>query len=198
MRGLQPFVCRLKGDTAGAALTEFAFVAPVFVTMLLGILNIGQMVYGKSLLAGAVTEAARSSTFETANTSVADAKVKAMIEQVLPGVTIKSTRKSYYDFPDIARPEKWNDKNKNSTCDNAETYTDENRNGQWDPDIGKTGNGGANDTVVYKVAATYKPLFMIPFAPKHWSKTTIEAATVKKNQPFALQVEYGTSAGSCP
>ncbi len=125
---------------------EFAFVAPVFVTLLLGVLNIGQMVYGKVLLPGAVTEAARSSTFETANTTTADAKVKRIIDDILPGVTVKSKRTSYYDFPDVSRPEKWNDKNKNGTCDASETYTDENKSGHWEPDVGKDGNGGANDT----------------------------------------------------
>jgi Flp pilus assembly protein TadG len=192
------FAARLRRSCDGAAMLEFAFVAPVFITMLLGVLNIGQMVYGKVLLAGAVAEVARDATFETANTSVSDAKVKRIVEHVLVGVTVASTRKSYYDFTDISRAEKWNDKNKNGTCDNSETYTDENKSGHWDPDIGKSGNGGASDTVVYTVKATYEPLFTIPFAPDEWSTTVVEASAVKKNQPFALQAEYGSSAGSCP
>ena len=189
---------RLLRDSKGAALLEFAFVAPVFITLLLGILNIGQMVYGKVLLAGAVAEAARSATFETADVSVADARVAGIVEHILPGVEITSERKSYYDFPDVSRAEKWNDTNHNGTCDNSETFTDENKNAEWDDDIGVDGNGSANDTVVYTVTATYKPAFTIPFAPQDWSRTSIEASAVKKNQPFALQAEYGTSAGSCP
>jgi len=192
-------LARLARDSKGATLLEFAFVAPAFLTLLFGVLNIGQMVYGKVLLAGAVAEAARSSTFETSNTTAADAKVKRVVDDILPGVTIQSKRSSYYDFPDIARPEKWNDnKVKNGKCDGGETYTDENKNGQWDADIGKTGNGGANDVVVYTVEVTYKPLFTIPFAPEKWNQTKLEASAVKKNQPFALQAEYGASAGSCP
>lgn len=189
---------RLLRDARGAALMEFAFVLPAFMILLFGVLNVGQMVYGKVLLSGAVTEAARGATFETADVSVADARVQSIVEKILPGVEITSTRTSYYDFPDIGRPEKWNDLNHNGTCDNSETYTDENRDGEWNPDVGSDGNGGANDTVVYSVEATYSPLFKIPFAPQDWSTTTIEASTVKKNQPFALQAEYGTSAGSCP
>lgn len=198
MTHLSVVIARLIRDTRGAALMEFAFVAPVFITLLLGVMNVGQMVYGKVLLAGAVAEAARSATFETADLSVSDAKVEKMVEHILFDVTIDSERKSYYDFPDIDRAEKWNDRNKNGTCDNSETFTDENRNGEWDDDIGRAGNGSASDTVVYTVKATYEPAFHIPFVPDSWNETMIQASAVKKNQPFALQAEYGTSAGSCP
>ncbi len=188
---------RLLRDSSGAALVEFAIVAPVFLTLLLGVLDLGQMVYGKALLSGAVVEAARSATFETADTSVSDAKVKAMVQHILPNATISSTRKSYYDFPDVGRAEKWNDADKDGICDNGETYTDENANGVWDPDIGVAGNGGANDTVVYSVTATYSPAFPFPLLPKKWHDLKLQASTVKKNQPFALQAEYGSSAGTC-
>jgi Flp pilus assembly protein TadG len=183
----------------GATIVEFAIVVPLFLLLLIGIMDIGQMVYGKSVLTGAVHRAARDSSLETRNTSEADASVLDAIRPVLPGVNIKTSRTSYYDFADVGRAEKWNDNNANGVCDADETFTDENRNGQWDQDVGqKESAGSANDVVVYKVTATFKPVFQVPFMPKLWSERTLSATAVTKNQPFGNQTGYGATAGSCP
>ncbi|WP_292621944.1 TadE family protein [Novosphingobium sp. 17-62-19] len=189
----------LLNDHEGATIVEFAIVLPMFMVLLLSILDIGQMVYGKSVLTGAVHRAARSSATETRNFAEADASVLAAIRPVLPGVTIKPTRTSYYDFSDIGRPEKWNDTNGNSRCDANEVYTDENRNGQWDEDVGKQGSeSSANDVVIYRVTASFDPVFKVPFLPSRWSNRTLTATAVVKNQPFGNQTDYGSTAGSCP
>lgn len=189
---------RLRSDSDGATIVEFAIVVPLFLVLLLGIMDVGQMVYGKSVLAGAVRKAARESSLETRNTAEADAMVLDMIRPVLPGVTISTSRKSYYDFTDIGRAEKWNDSNKNGQCDNNETYTDENRNGQWDEDVGKAdSDGGASDVVVYTVNASFEPVFKVPFLPALWANRTLSSTAVTRNQPFATQAGYGSSAGSC-
>ncbi|MBB4613294.1 TadE/TadG family type IV pilus assembly protein [Novosphingobium taihuense] len=190
---------RLIEDREGATIVEFAIVVPLFLMLLLGIMDVGQMVYGKSVLTGAVHRAARSASLETRNTSEADASVLDAIKPVLPGVTIKTSRTSYYDFADVGRAEKWNDKNANAVCDAGETYTDENRNGQWDQDVGqKDSSGSANDVIVYKVTATFKPVFRVPLLPKLWGDRTLTATAVTKNQPFGNQTSYGAAAGSCP
>lgn len=190
---------RLLRDSEGATLVEFALVVPLFLVLLLGIMDAGQMVYGKSVLNGAVHRAARLSALETRNTSEADAQVLATVRPVLPGVKLTSTRTSYYDFADVGRPEKWNDQNGNSRCDNNETYTDENHNGQWDQDIGKQNDeGSANDVVVYRVEAKFDPLFKVPFLPSFWAERKLVATAVTKNQPFGVQSSLGSSAGSCP
>lgn len=188
----------LADDTQGATIIEFAIVVPLFMTLLLGIMDIGQMVYGKSVLSGAVRRAARDSALETRSTSEADARVLDAIRPVLPGVTIKTSRTSYYDFADIGRPEKWNDANTSGKCDNGEAYTDENRNGQWDEDVGHASSEGtANDVVVYTVTASFSPVFKVPFLPEHWSARTLTSAAVTRNQPFGVQAGYGSSAGTC-
>lgn len=190
---------RLITDREGATIVEFAIVVPLFLMLLFGIMDVGQMVYGKSVLTGAVHRAARSASLETRNTNEADASVLDAIRPVLPGVTIKTSRTSYYDFADVGRAEKWNDTNANAACDAGETYTDENRNGQWDQDVGqKDSAGSANDVVVYKVTATFKPVFQVPLLPKLWGERTLAATAVTKNQPFGNQTSYGATAGSCP
>lgn len=198
MTARAPDISALHGDSQGATIVEFAIVLPLFMVLLIGILDIGQMVYGKSVLAGAVHKAARASSLETRNTARADAAVLDAIRPLLPGVSIESSRTSYYDFADIGRQEKWNDANGNARCDNGETYTDENRNGQWDEDVGTQGNGGdPNDVVVYRVTASFSPVFKVPFLPQRWSTRTLTATAVTRNQPFGNQTGYGSGAGSC-
>lgn len=190
-------LARLARAREGAAAVEFALVAPVFLLLIMGIYDLGQMVYGRVQLQGMVQDAARSSSLETADTSEADAKVEREVVRVLPGATVQGKRVSYFDFNDVGRPEKWNDANDDDTCNNGESYVDENRNGAWDADVGRDNNGGAGDVVLYTVTVTYKPLFPVPMTANSQGERTIVATTVKKNQPFALQQEYGSSAGKC-
>jgi Flp pilus assembly protein TadG len=197
MIGRTRFGCRLAADARGVTIVEFAIAAPVFLLLLIGMLDMGQMIYGKALLSGAVEAAARSSSLETGDTEAADAIVQARVQQVLPGVTVASTRTSYYDFADIGRAEQWNDADGDGTCNDGEAYTDENANGDWDRDIGVSGNGGANDVVIYAVSATYDPVFKVPFMPEAWSSRALEATAIRKNQPYANQENYSSVAGTC-
>lgn len=172
---------------------EFALVAPVFLLLLMGTFEIGHMAYANAVLNGAVEEAARSATLETNDTSEADGKVEDIIRKVVPDAEFASTRKSYFDFKDLDRPEQWNDANRNGECDNDENFVDENGNGEWDDDIGLGGNGGAGDVVLYTVTVAYQPIFPIPFV----GEQKLTATAVKKNQPFANQDGYGNDAGVC-
>jgi hypothetical protein len=187
----------IKRPDDGVATIEFAIIAPVFLSLLVGIFDIGQMAYANAVLDGAVQQAARSSSLETADTTAADAMVEAAVTPVLPNVDIGSTRVSYFDFADIGRPEQFNDANDDGACNDGEAYTDENRSGAWDADIAVTGNGGAGDVVIYTVNATYDPIFKIPFMPDSWGSRTLTSKAVRKNQPFADQTGYGSTAGVC-
>ncbi|MFB0612006.1 TadE/TadG family type IV pilus assembly protein [Aurantiacibacter poecillastricola] len=184
-------------DERGVTVVEFALVAPVFILLLVGTLDIGQMVYAQSVLNGAVQTAARGASLEDGDTAAADQIVLDRVDGIMPGVEIDATRTSYYDFADIERPEQWNDEDDNNVCNDGESYVDENSNGQWDDDIGVSGNGGANDVVIYTVTATYEPLFKVPFTPESWATRTLESTAVKKNQPFANQEDYSSTAGTC-
>lgn len=188
---------RLGACREGASAVEFALVAPVMLMLMMLIFNLGQLVYGKVLLNGAVEQAARASALETANTSAADTLVRTIVGRVLTNATITGTRISYFDFADIGRPERWNDVNNDGNCSGGESYVDENRSGGWERDVGTTGNGGAGDVVIYTVTAAYDPLFRVPFAPGSWRRTTLRAVAVRKNQPYASQTGYGAAAGTC-
>lgn len=200
-----PQLSRLAASVVGqcaacnkaATIVEFGIVAPIFILLLMGTFDIGQMVYGQSVLNGAVQQAARTSSLENSDTTAADAQVANTVKRILPGATISTDRSSYYDFTDIGRPEHWNDTDGDGVCDNGETYTDENGNGQWDSDIGVAGDGGAGDVVVYTVTAHYQPTVKVPFMPHDWGLTLLSSATVRKNQPFATQQTYSSAARTC-
>lgn len=198
MGAMRPAVVarKLLRDQSGAALMEFGLVLPTFILMTMGLLDIGHIFYARSLLIGAVEEAARSSSLETADTSQADEQVRKMVSHIAPGATITSSRASYFDFADIGRPERWNDADGDGICSGGESYTDENASGAWDPDVGGSGNGGASDVVIYTVTMKFDRLFKIPLLPGDKEQTLV-VQTVKKNQPFADQARYGSTAGTC-
>lgn len=190
-------IIALRDDEQGTTIMEFGLMATVFVTLLLGLFDLGQLAYTKSVLDGAVQTAARSSSLESGNTTLADTEVQKIVRYAAPKATVTTSRVSYYDFDDIERAESWNDADDSGICDNGETYSDENRNGQWDEDIGTDGNGGASDVIIYTVSVSYSPLFPNPFIPGGTKKRELTSSTVKKNQPFADQPGYGASAGTC-
>lgn len=196
--GLLRLVQALRQSREGVTALEFTLIAPVFLMLIMGIFDLGQMGYGLAVLNGAVQKAARDSSLETANTLVADNMVKSQVGAIFPGAIFSSTRTSYFDFTDIGRPEHWNDADGNGACNNGEAYVDENDNGQWDADIGDDGNGGASDVVVYRFTVKYNPVFAVPFMPSQWNQRTLTATAIRKNQPFAYQSGYGTTAGTCP
>lgn len=190
-------LARIATDQRGAAVMEFGIIFVVFVTMMIGMFDIGQTAYTQAVLNGAVQEAARTSTLETGDTDVADARVQELVRTVAPGATVQTSRVSYYDFADVERAEQWTDEDSDGECNNDEVYADENGNGQWDADIGSDGNGGAGDVVIYTVEVTYDPLFPIPFYDDADATRSLKSVAVTKNQPFADQVEYGDTIGVC-
>jgi Flp pilus assembly protein TadG len=186
----------LRSDCAGTVLLEFAFTAPLWIALVLGTLDLGQMAYAKSVLEGVTQDAARDASLEGGDTTEADAMVQSQVRRIAPGATVTMSRVSYFDFSDIGRPERMTDSNGNGVCDNNEPYVDENGNGQWDADVGDSGNGGADDVVMYSVTVRYNRLFRMPIMPGQ-STRTITASAVRKNQPFASQAAYSATAGTC-
>lgn len=187
----------LTDDESGAVAMEFGLVAIVFITMLLGMLDIGQASYAKAVLNGAAQEVARASSLETRNTADADAKIEKLVKRIAPNAKVTPKRVSYFDFADIKRAEKWTDEDSDGICNNDENFVDENGNGNWDADIGVEGNGKAGDVVIYTLSVTYKPLFAIPFYDSSDSKRTLSTTIVKKNQPFQRQDGYENTIGVC-
>lgn len=198
MTGGAPFLARLRGDTGGAAIIEFALIAPVLLMFVLGIFDLGYNVYTKTLLEGAVQKAARDSTIEAAETREAtiDAHIEKVVHDLVPSASVTFERKSYSSFSDVAQPEDFTDSNSDGSCNDNEPFEDANGNGEWDADRGKDGFGGARDAVLYTVNIEYDRAFPLARFIGVPERVQTSASTVLRNQPWNLQ-SIETAVGNC-
>jgi len=195
MRGLLNALRRARD---GAALVEFAIVAPVALMMSMALCDIAYQLYLQSVLAGLVQKAGRDATIQGASTATLDAQMLTTMQSVnnnLLYATGSPKRESYASFGTIA-PEPFTDTNRNGIRDPGECFTDVNGNGVWDADAGVAGNGGAGDMVVYTASMTYPHLFPLAAWLGWPARATITATTILKNQPYAAQ-QVPTPATVC-
>lgn len=185
---------RLARDKSGAALMEFAIVAPVLLVVLMGTFDIGHTLYVRAVVQGALQKAARDSGLESGLTSNAalDAKVASQIKAVT-GTTASVTfkRRFYRTFSDAAaaRPE-WTDTNSNKKCDAGEPFEDRNNNGVLDADGADNGQGGAKDSVLYTVMVSYPRMFPLNRLINLSDTTAVSGSMILANQPYGDQGSY--------
>lgn len=176
----------LRRDNRAAAATEFALTAPLFLLVLMGVFDFSWQMYAKQVLSGAVSKVGRASTLEgNANSQTTlDADVRAKVQKVFKDSTVTFTRKAYDSYDEIGDPENYTDSNSNGRYDSGECFQDVNGNGSWDTDRGQTGNGGAEDVVVYTASMQITrvlPVWKMLGQPQN---KTITATTVLRNQPY--------------
>jgi len=191
---------RLRGDSKGVTLVEFAFVGPVLILMIMGLFDIAHTQYTSSVLHGAMQKAGRDLTLESAlsRQSQIDARVIEQVRSVMPnGATVTLEKFSHFDFSDVNQPEEFTDQNGDNQCNNSAPYVDTNDNARWDADRGKGGIGGARDVVLYEATVTYPrmfPMFGLAGLP---TNVSIKAATILRNQPFDEQNDRVTTVRNC-
>lgn len=189
----------LFADQRGAALIEFALVAPVLLVLLLGMFEMGYNYYMQSQLQGAIQRAARDSSTQSAsgNTVTIDGRVSQAVHAIVPGASLAFSRRAYSSFSDVRRAEDFTDIDGDGTCNRGEPFEDANGSGTWDQDRGSLGGGGARDAVLYVVTVSYPRAFgaarLIGLSPRF----TTEATTVLRNQPWEAQAMIAT-VGNCP
>jgi Flp pilus assembly pilin Flp len=194
------FFRRLRSDDNGATLTEFGFVAPVLIVMIMGIFDMAHSQYTSALMNGAIQEAGRDLTLETAGSQASniDQRVIDAVSNVAPNTaTVTLEKLSHYDFSDIGEAEEFTDEDGDGICNNNEVFVDANQNGQWDADRGQTGIGGARDAVLYTAIVTYPRLFPMAGLAGLPENVTLRASTVLRNQPYDEQ-NRSTTTGNCP
>jgi Flp pilus assembly protein TadG len=150
---------RLHRDRRGIAAVEFAILALPLLIVIMGGIEFGFMMFTKARLGGALQQAARmATTGDTDANGVDGEKIDAMVKAALKvtnGAEV-DVDKSYYDrFDQVHKPE---DKDTAGTTP-PYCWTDVNGNQQWDKDPTRTGLGGANDIINYKVTVKYPALF---------------------------------------
>lgn len=192
------FLNRLSGEEKAVSAVEFALIAPVFCTLLLGTLDAGHTLYMQSVLQGVMQRAGRASSLEsstaTAQQAAIDQMVKDNVASLINNPTVTMTRRYFRDYTRAAQAiaEPYTDTNSNGTCDAGEPYQDNNNNNVWDADGGDAGQGGARDTVVYIADVSYPRLFPIATMIGLPANTHLKASTVLVNQPYGDQSSVAT------
>jgi len=190
---------RLASDSCGATLTEFAFVGPVLILMIMGLFDMAHTQYTNAMINGAMQKAGRDLTLENAanRQAIVDQRVRTAVLSVVPGTaTVDFEKLAYADFNDIAEPEEFDDDNNDGICNDGEVFVDANRNGQWDADRGSTGIGGARDAVLYTVTVSYPRLFPMYGLAGLPQNVSLQASTVLRNQPYDEQ-DRTVETGNC-
>ncbi len=176
---------RFVRDRRGVAAIEFAILAiPLFVVIMGGI-EFGFMMFAKARLGGILERAARMATTGSEDTNGVDGTaIDAMVrrELALTRTAQVIIDKTYYDsFDQVRQPEE-----KNTAGTTAPyCWTDVNGNQKWDADPVRTGIGGANDIINYKVTLRYAALF--PLVTKLVTKNAqidLQAQATLQNEPF--------------
>ena len=187
---------RLCTEKRGAALMEFAFVAPVLLVVIMGLLDFGYDLYAKAVFEGVVQKAARDATLEdnanVASSTLIDTKVKNAFKNMNASVTDGSfsfTRRNFKDFSNAGKMEP--STGPGGLCapplgGTTYTYVDLNNSNSWD-DGAVDGQGGANDVVLYTATVTYRAIFPINALFGAPMTQTIRASTVLRNQPYGNQ-----------
>ncbi len=162
-------------------------IAPVLFGMIFGTIDLGYQLYVRSILSGAMEEAARESALETgANRSTQiDGKVRSTMERVLGAsrTDIAFNRRNYVNFSDVSEKEPFTDLDADAQCDNNEPFDDVNGDGSWG-DSGNAGQGGARAAVLYTATLNYKHLTPAAGLLGMGETSRMNISTVLQNQPY--------------
>lgn len=181
----------IANDTHGATAVEFAIIAPIMLTLMLGMMELGYQAYAQSVLLGATNKAARDLTLEDAptNKSLIEGKIGSMLQTISKKAVVTTTSESFSSFTKVNTYEDFKDLDGDKQFDaGTECFFDVNNSKTWNK-RGKSGLGGADDIVVFTATATYPRLFPV-MGMLGWSNTgTVVARTTLRNQPYSEQAE---------
>ncbi len=181
---------RFARRTDGSTLMEFAFAAPVLVTLVIASMEFGTIMLTSTLMEASLREAARFGITgqQVQNSTRLEEIIRIIDERTLGLVDMTQANVDilvYPSFSDIGRGEDYVDGNANGVYDVGETFTDENANGAWDADIGAAGSGESGDIVVYRLRYDWQ--VMTPLAT-HFIGTDgsigLNASIVVRNEPW--------------
>jgi len=183
----------LRKDERGSYLVEFAIVLPVFMTIVMGLLDFSYQLYSRAVFEGVVQKAARDATLEdsasVASSTLIDTKVKNAFKDMNSTVNDSNftfSRRNFKDFSNAGKMEP--STGPGGRCASpvggvVYTYSDVNNSNSWD-DGAIDGQGGANDVVLYTATVSYRSLFPINSLFGASPYQTIKASTVLRNQPY--------------
>jgi Flp pilus assembly protein TadG len=169
----------------GVSAVEFALLSIPLFTLIMGSIEMGLNMYAKARLENVLRQASRMAVTGDTNL-VADSGKKiddyvrgnaAMVQNA----EVVITKESYDKFQQVGQPEKKD----TSSTEAPYCFEDINGNRKWDAKPGKTGLGGADDIINYKVTVTYPPLFPIVTNTITGKQTvSITSQATLRNEPF--------------
>jgi Flp pilus assembly protein TadG len=204
MTGRGRLLRRLRRDERGATMVEMAFVTPVLVMVLLALTDLGYNSYLGSVVEGTVQKAARRATIGNQTEAQIDQYVRDQLTQFSKNATVTIAKTNYYQFSGIGKSEKLTlDANSNGSWETGDCYEDLNNSGTWEAVAGRSGLGGSDDIVYYKVTVDFPRLLPLTKIMGWSNMSQISATTIMRNQPYGAQsvptVRGGASqGGNCP
>ncbi|MEM8949113.1 MAG: TadE/TadG family type IV pilus assembly protein [Pseudomonadota bacterium] len=174
-------------DEKGGALVEFAFVAPLFLAIVLAIIEFSGITFAQTLLEGGAGQASRFGILGSVpDGSSREQAIRDIIEKNAFGVIdaddVRLETLTYNSFAAIGQAEPFEDANGNGSFDENEIFQDINGNGARDDDQGRAGAGDAGQVVLYRL--TYDWDIMVPiFQPFFGEQITLQATTAVRNEP---------------
>jgi Flp pilus assembly protein TadG len=187
---IAPMLRQFARARDGVAALEFAFIAPVFLMLMMGVIETSLLMLTQNTLENAIFAATRTGkTGYTASGSTQVDTIRAALNSraisFIDTTQLNLSYKSYNQFDQIGQPEPFVDANSNGVRDNGENYTDVNANGQYDTDMGASDVGGSSEVVVYTV--TYPWRINTPMIGRLFTNNgnlTLTARAVVQNEPY--------------
>lgn len=180
----------LLRDRRGSTAVDFAIIGPSLVLMLIGILEVSMLLMSQTLLQSAVADAARSGLTGQPGDGLTRAELIRLAAERVGGNLIRPEHLRletlvYTSFANVGEPEPYTDVNSNGAYDPGEPFTDVNGNGSWDVDQGRSGLGGPNDIVLYRILYDWQPMtpLLRGLLPDE-GRLELSASFAVRNEPF--------------
>jgi len=174
----------------GITSIEFALIAPVFLLMIMGIIEFSLIMFTSVVLESATNSTSRLG--KTGYIAPGSTRQQEIVNNVnnrtaglLDPAKITVTTEVYSTFNNVGQPEPCI-KPTTPPCPGTPgvNFTDINGNGVWDADMGAAGLGNPGDVVVYTVS--YPWTIVTPIVSAVIGKTfMITARTVVRNEPYS-------------
>ena len=198
---LKSFLIALLKCRKGVMATEFALVSQIIFFLMIGIFEVGYIMFANSTLEGAVREASRLGlTGYSPSANSRQAYIESTVRNYMKSFNIDGEirfhTKVYDSFENVGKPEPYSDTNGSGSYDAGECFSDINENGVWDEDMGKAGLGGANAIVLYQIDLDLNLLTgMLSDIIGTAGTITLSARTIVKNEPYEIATIANVGSG---
>lgn len=187
-RKLRPILTRWLGDTAGAAMIEFAISATAVLLLIVGSLEVAILFFAWSLMEFSVREAARFGFTGQGTEADRAAQIASIVQDRSIGlidINVDDIQTSVFErFEDIDTPEPYTDENGDGEYTGGEAFVDSNGNGVWDDGNGTPGLGGPSEIVLYEVRARWQAMTPMMAAIFGEVGVPLSASLVVQNEPW--------------